>query len=85
MGTPLSSGSYTATAFARHISAPEPFPNPRRTSRSPGREYSRPGPVTSHLDPRTRASVPPPRKDPIGGASTLEEARESTEPSWLHS
>ena len=77
MGTPLSSGSYTATAFARHLSAPEPFPNPRRPSPSFGREYDRPGPLTSHLDPRTRASVPPPRKDLVGGASTLEEARES--------
>jgi hypothetical protein len=77
VGTPLSSGSYTATAFARHLSAPEPFPNPRRPSPSFGREYDRPGPLTSHLDPRTRASVLPPRKDPIGGASTLEEARES--------
>src|SRR6185503_1164418 len=57
MGTPLSSGSYTATAFARHLSAPEPFPNPRRPSPSFGREYDRPGPAASHLDPRTRASV----------------------------
>jgi hypothetical protein len=56
---------------------PEPFQNPRRPSLSPGRDYNRPCAVTSHLDPRTRASVLPPRKDPIGGASTLEEARES--------
>ena len=34
---------------------PEPFQNPRRPSPSPGRDYNRPGAVTSHLDPRTRA------------------------------
>ena len=71
-GCSSSSGSYTATAFARHLWAPGPFQNPRRPSPSPGRDYNPPGPVTSHLDPTTRASVLPPRKDPIGGASTLE-------------
>ena len=53
------------------------LPEPAPAEPIPGREYDRSGPVTSHLDPRTRASVPPPCKDLVGGASTLEEARES--------
>ena len=60
---------YSSVFWFRHRDTPaEPIP---------GRDDNRPGPVTSHLDPRTCASVPPPREDPIGGASTLEEARES--------
>ena len=77
MGTPLSSGSDTATAFAHHLSTPEPFHPEIRAGRAhPPRDYNRPGPVTPHLDSRTRALGPPPRKDPTGRASPVEEARE---------
>ena len=77
MGTALYSGSDTATAFPRHLWVPESFPLEIRFGRAhPRRDYNRPGPVSSHLDPRTRAWVPPPHKDPIGGANTLEGARE---------